>query len=182
MGELSAEEQVYLTEPSIELKEQYLSFYEEWKESGEDMVPWVISKDPSNFEAMIQFLIDNENEENLPDNWVPDSTYWLVTEDKKIRVFGLSCGRPSVKLFFIGNVFSSRNSHYHQMTQYILRPIFFSFFVGNNISLGALLWVSPTKRLSHAKKNRLLADFYILKKTGFFASIFNSSKNPTIYY
>jgi predicted acetyltransferase len=84
MGELSVKEQVFLRRPSIELKEQYLSFYQEWKESGEDMVPWVISKDPSNFEAMIQFLRDNENEEKLPDNWVPDSTFWLVTESQKI--------------------------------------------------------------------------------------------------
>jgi predicted acetyltransferase len=84
MGELALEERVYLTKPSIELNDQYLSFYQEWKESGEDMVPWVISKDPSNFEAMIQFLVNNENKEDLPEDRVPDSTYWLVTKDKKI--------------------------------------------------------------------------------------------------
>lgn len=29
-----------LVKPCPELKEDYLSFYREWLESGEDMVPW----------------------------------------------------------------------------------------------------------------------------------------------
>ena len=36
---------VRLVKPQLELEEEYLSFYQEWKESGENMVPWVISKD-----------------------------------------------------------------------------------------------------------------------------------------
>jgi predicted acetyltransferase len=75
---------IYLTRPTMELKSEYLSFYQEWKESGEDFIPWVISKDPSNFQEMIQFLLDSEKGKNLPENWVPDSTYWLVNENKKV--------------------------------------------------------------------------------------------------
>lgn len=75
---------LHLTKPTVDLKEEYLSFYREWLESGEDMIPWVIEKDPSNFEGMVQFLIDNENGINLPEGWVPDSTYWLINEDKRI--------------------------------------------------------------------------------------------------
>ncbi|MBS4218802.1 GNAT family N-acetyltransferase [Bacillus sp. FJAT-49711] len=77
-------ENVFLLKPTLELKEEYVEFYKEWKESQEDMVPWVISKDPSDFQGMVQFLMDNEKGENLPDNWVPDSTFWLVTKKKKI--------------------------------------------------------------------------------------------------
>ncbi len=65
----------------MDLHGQYLSFYQEWKESGEDMVPWVISKDPTDFQGMLQFLLDNEKGENLPEGWVSDSTFWLVSED-----------------------------------------------------------------------------------------------------
>lgn len=75
---------VYLTKPTVELKSEYLSFYQEWKDSGEDMIPWVISKDPSNFKGMIQSLLDSEKGKNVPENWVPDSTYWLVNENKKV--------------------------------------------------------------------------------------------------
>lgn len=75
---------VFLTKPTIELQKEYLSFYQEWQESGEAMIPWVISKDPSDFQGMIQFLTDNEKGENIPKNWVPDSTYWLVDGDKRV--------------------------------------------------------------------------------------------------
>lgn len=68
----------------MELKSAYLSFYKEWKDSGEDMIPWVINKEPSNFQSMIQFLLDSENGNNLPENWVPGSTFWLVSENKKV--------------------------------------------------------------------------------------------------
>lgn len=76
--------QLLLSKPSIELREEYLSFYQEWKESGETMVPWVITKDPTNFEAMIQFLEDSESGANIPEGWVPDSTYWLINENNRV--------------------------------------------------------------------------------------------------
>lgn len=68
----------------MEYESEYLSFYQEWKESGEDMVPWVISKDPSNFQEMVISLLDSEQGKNIPSNWVPDSTFWLVNEDKRV--------------------------------------------------------------------------------------------------
>jgi predicted acetyltransferase len=77
-------ENVQLVKPTLELRNEYLDFYQEWKDSGEDMVPWVISKDPSDFQGMVQFLFNNEKGENLPENWVPDSTFWLVTDNKKV--------------------------------------------------------------------------------------------------
>lgn len=78
------ETRLSLVKPTFDLKDEYLAFYQEWKESGESMVPWVISKDPSDFQAMIQFLHDSEKEENLPDHWVPASTFWLLKDEKKI--------------------------------------------------------------------------------------------------
>ncbi|MEK3886504.1 GNAT family N-acetyltransferase [Bacillus sp. FSL K6-3431] len=77
-------ENLYLTKPSVDLEGEYLSFYKEWLDSGENMIPWVIEKDPSNFEKMVQFLIDNEKGVNLPEGWVPDSTYWLLNNDRRI--------------------------------------------------------------------------------------------------
>lgn len=77
-------EYVQLVKPTVEWRTEYLAFYQEWKDSGEDMVPWVISKDPSDFHAMVQFLSENEKGENLPENWVADSTYWLVSDHNKV--------------------------------------------------------------------------------------------------
>lgn len=75
---------VYLVRPALEWKDSYLDFYHEWIASGEDIVPWVVEKDPSDFEAMVQWLDDHSNGIDLRDGWVPDTTYWLATADRKI--------------------------------------------------------------------------------------------------
>ncbi|GGH77245.1 putative acetyltransferase [Pullulanibacillus pueri] len=73
-----------LIEPTEELQEQYLAFYKEWKESGEDMIPWVISKDPKDFKAMVEWLQDSKKGTNLKPGWVPDSTFWLINLNRDI--------------------------------------------------------------------------------------------------
>ncbi|EPZ43342.1 hypothetical protein N007_13025 [Alicyclobacillus acidoterrestris ATCC 49025] len=75
---------VYLVKPSIAYRNAYLSFYEEWSRSGEPMIPWVITKDPSDFEGMVQFLLESERGESLPEGWVPGSTYWLVDDEPTV--------------------------------------------------------------------------------------------------
>ncbi|XXM71051.1 GNAT family N-acetyltransferase [Lysinibacillus sphaericus] len=78
------EEIVRLVKPNAGLRDEYLDFYREWINSGEDMVPWVIKKDPADFDKMIQSLLDAEKGENLPEGWVPDSTYWLAGENDRV--------------------------------------------------------------------------------------------------
>lgn len=73
---------VQLVRPSMQFREQYLSFYEDWICSGENIVPWVVEKDPADFKAMLDFLYSEDSEEKLTNpNWVPHSTYWLMNEE-----------------------------------------------------------------------------------------------------
>ncbi|WP_409346220.1 GNAT family N-acetyltransferase [Paenibacillus sp. MBLB4367] len=77
--------QVRLIKPAAEYRGEYMSFYEDWKKSGDDMVPWVIEKDPSDFDSLIEFLYSEDSEDKLTNaNWVPHSTYWLANEENKI--------------------------------------------------------------------------------------------------
>lgn len=73
-----------LVKPTIDLKEEYISFYRDWKIAGEEMVPWVIEKDPTDFHVMLSFLSNQENGIDLPEGWVPDSTFWLVNECNQV--------------------------------------------------------------------------------------------------
>lgn len=73
-----------LIKPGTDFKEAYLDFYREWKDSGERMVPWVIGKDPSDFEEMLRFLEENETGTALKEGWVRSSTYWLVEDSGKV--------------------------------------------------------------------------------------------------
>ncbi|MEK3726131.1 GNAT family N-acetyltransferase [Paenibacillus sp. FSL H8-0034] len=73
---------IRLVKPSMEYREAYLSFYDDWISSGEDIVPWVVEKDPSDFTAMLESLYSEDSEEKLTNpHWVPHSTYWLMNED-----------------------------------------------------------------------------------------------------
>lgn len=73
-----------LIKPTVALENEYLDFYNEWRTSGETMIPWVIEKDPSDFTEMVQFLENNANGVNLPEGWVAASTFWMIDEDSRI--------------------------------------------------------------------------------------------------
>lgn len=90
-----------LVSPSFHLKEEYLSFYTEWEKSGEKKIPWVIEQNPHPFEQMVQFLQDHAEGKNLPENWVADSTYWLIDETN--RVLGVVNIRHSLSEFLLNS-------------------------------------------------------------------------------
>lgn len=78
------EEKLSLVKPSYEYEAEYLSFYEEWKNSQEPIVPWVVEKEPYDFAHYLQFLESEKDENNLPADFVPHSTYWLHDENRRI--------------------------------------------------------------------------------------------------
>ncbi|WP_054028859.1 GNAT family N-acetyltransferase [Bacillus sp. FJAT-28004] len=79
------EKSAILIKPSIEYRDAYVSFYEDWLKSGEDMVPWVIEREPADFNAFIDFLYSEDSESKITNrDHVPHSTYWLRNEDNII--------------------------------------------------------------------------------------------------
>lgn len=94
---------VQLIQPSIEFRYQYLVFYREWINSGENIVPWVVDKDPSDFKTFLEFLYSEDSEEKLSNsNWVPHSTYWLIDVEKNIVGAVNIRHRLNKKLFYRG--------------------------------------------------------------------------------
>ncbi|REK71431.1 GNAT family N-acetyltransferase [Paenibacillus paeoniae] len=78
--------EVRLVKPSLEYREAYLEFYEDWLTEGvEAIVPWVAENDPHDFEAYVAFLYAADSEEKLTnDDFVPHSTYWLINEEDEV--------------------------------------------------------------------------------------------------
>lgn len=82
------ENSVELVKPSTEYKDEYISFYKDWKSSEEDITPWVVEKDPSNFDAMLDFLFSQDTEDKITNGtFVPHSTFWLIEKYSK-KVIG----------------------------------------------------------------------------------------------
>ncbi|SHM47857.1 GNAT family N-acetyltransferase [Gracilibacillus kekensis] len=77
-------QKVKLVEPAKELYEAYLDFYQEWIHSGEVRIPWVIDKYPYDIEKMLTFFDEHKKGIDLPEGWVPDSTYWLINEQEQV--------------------------------------------------------------------------------------------------
>ncbi|WP_040215234.1 GNAT family N-acetyltransferase [Clostridium polynesiense] len=75
---------VYLVKPGIEYKEEYLNMIEEWKSTGEEFTPWVLSFDASDFSALIKKLEKMSVGEGLEPEFVENSTYWLADDKKRI--------------------------------------------------------------------------------------------------
>ncbi|WP_249871613.1 GNAT family N-acetyltransferase [Oceanobacillus saliphilus] len=81
---------MYLAKPTFDLKSKYIDFYQEWKESGEEMIPFVIKKDPKNFQSMLDYLSDCEKGIEPPESWIPESsTYWLIDNNEMIGVVNI---------------------------------------------------------------------------------------------
>ncbi|WP_210468421.1 GNAT family N-acetyltransferase [Sporosarcina sp. 6E9] len=74
---------VRLVNLSVDMKEQYINYYMEWKETGEKINPGILRKmNPDRFEDMVKALheieLDNKERE------VPESVYFLVNEKNRI--------------------------------------------------------------------------------------------------
>ncbi|MDP2808349.1 MAG: GNAT family N-acetyltransferase [bacterium] len=76
-----------LIEPSLSYKDQYIDFMEDWKSTGEVLVPSVLSMEYSNFDEYIQKLNNFSLGIGLPVGFVPHSTFWMVSDD---RIIGAS--------------------------------------------------------------------------------------------
>lgn len=73
-----------LVKPSIDLEQEYLDMLDDWKKSGEKLVPWVLRFDTSNFSTMVEMLEGYSKGIGLKADQVEHTTYWLVNDDKRI--------------------------------------------------------------------------------------------------
>jgi predicted acetyltransferase len=78
--------QLRLVMPQLALKEEYLAFYQEWKKSGERVVPYIVKSDPSDFQDMLDMLAKRAMRIGLSEGQVPDSTFWSI--DNRNQVVG----------------------------------------------------------------------------------------------
>ncbi|MEJ8766936.1 GNAT family N-acetyltransferase [Oceanobacillus sp. HCA-5259] len=81
---------MFLAHPTMDLKEEYIDFYQEWKESGEEMIPFVIKKNPVDFQSMLKYLSDCKKGIEPQEIWIPaSSTYWLMDNNEIVGVVNI---------------------------------------------------------------------------------------------
>ena len=66
--------------PHAALADSYRAMVREMHEAGEDLVPFPLSFDNTDFAAFLAKLAGCERGEGIPEGFVPHSTFWLVDE------------------------------------------------------------------------------------------------------
>jgi predicted acetyltransferase len=74
---------VKLIEPCLELETEYMDMANEFLAAG-DSRDWEIEHAVGNFAGFVQQRLDWKKGLNLPDGWVPASTFWLIRGDNVI--------------------------------------------------------------------------------------------------
>ena len=71
-----------LIEPNIRYEESYKSLIREF--GDEELIPFPLRYPYDDFDALINKLRDNSIGKELPEGFVPNSTYWLIDENDEI--------------------------------------------------------------------------------------------------
>ena len=77
-------EELRLIDPTEGLREEYLDYIEEFRQAGEVEAPGSGWHAGDTFESLIGRIRDYARGRNLPEGWVPDSTYWLLRSSRLI--------------------------------------------------------------------------------------------------
>jgi predicted acetyltransferase len=87
-----------LVSPTAALRESYRSLVAEFVAAGEKLVPFVLSFDHADFEAMLARLDDCARGIGVPPGFVAHSTYWLVHDGAVVGVSNIRHGlTPSLR-------------------------------------------------------------------------------------
>lgn len=73
-----------LVEPSSKYKNQYIEMIQEWKETGEKMVPFVLLFDHEDFDSLLMRLRSMRDDPMEDDKTVNCTTFWLLENNEKI--------------------------------------------------------------------------------------------------
>ncbi len=75
---------VRLIEPSIAFETAYREMLQEWLETGEPLIPFVLKNDPEDFATLVAQLEGYKSGLGIPDTFVPHSTFWLIDDANDI--------------------------------------------------------------------------------------------------
>ncbi len=79
-------EPIRLIEPTEELRDVYMDFLADFDRAGETQIDGAGGDAENNFAAFVQQQKDYAKGINLPDGWVPASTFWVVRKNEILGV------------------------------------------------------------------------------------------------
>lgn len=77
-------DQLKLIEPSLEYQDAYLDMIDEWRSTGERMIPFILRYDCSNFDSFLEEIHNLKTSKDLGKNKVNSSTFILVNNEGRV--------------------------------------------------------------------------------------------------
>lgn len=77
-------DQLMLIEPSLEYRDEYLDMINEWSNTGERMIPFVLRFDCSNFDSFLEEIHKLKTSKDRGENKVNSSTFLLVNNEGRV--------------------------------------------------------------------------------------------------
>ena len=73
-----------LISPTIELESQFREMIQDWNSNNEELSPWTIGLDTSDFKKYVNTLLNASKGIGLKGLLVPHSSFWLIDENQNI--------------------------------------------------------------------------------------------------
>lgn len=73
-----------LISPTIELESQFREMLQDWNSNNEELSPWTIGLDTSDFKKYVNTLLNASKGIDLKGLLVPHSSFWLIDENQNI--------------------------------------------------------------------------------------------------
>ena len=75
------QENIELIEPTMELELEFLDMVREYMAAHEQKGGWLFEQALDDFSSYVTKLLNHACGKNMPEGWVPESTYWLVRDN-----------------------------------------------------------------------------------------------------
>lgn len=73
-----------LIKPTTKLENQYADMMQDWFDSGDELVPFILKYDFKDFKKFIEQINGFEKGIDIHESFIAHSTFWLMNDDNKI--------------------------------------------------------------------------------------------------
>lgn len=97
---------ITLVTPDLKYQHPYMEMIHEWKASGEELAPWVLKLDYSDFTHLVNQLNSYSRGDGVPESFVPSSTFWgyEIGSDKIVGAINIRHSLNEALLHAWGNI------------------------------------------------------------------------------
>ncbi|NMM62524.1 GNAT family N-acetyltransferase [Clostridium sp. P21] len=124
---------------------------EEWKNSGEKLIPWSLNLDTTDIHSMVEKLHGYSKGIGLSDNFVESSTYWLIDKGNKVLGAIDIRHRLNENLSYRGGHIGYGIRPSERRKGYASKMLFLALYICKNVNISRVLITCSKDNVGSAK-------------------------------